>query len=132
MHRLLIAVLCVLTLSCGRPPAAPEPTPPNVVAAYLDGAEMQAETDAQRREILRALTDMLDKPAAELRQQRYADYQGNASAWPVTKTLTAHFVPRTPQALDPERFYQDVGKPEARAVIRRTIEEVRKALAPAS
>ena len=39
--------------------ASNSPVTRNVVARYLEGAELQAETDGQRREIARALQDML-------------------------------------------------------------------------
>lgn len=109
--------------------ASNSPSTRNVVARYLEGAELQAETDGQRREIARALQDMLDLPVAELRKQRYSDHSGNAGAWTVTDLLPAYYVSRRPMKLDPERFYREVGQPEAKAIVRKQLRRIQKALA---
>lgn len=102
--------------------------PVNSVAKYLESAELQAETDSQRREIQRALTDMLEKPAVKLRAQKYADYQGTPNMWTLPRLLTAYFVPKTPQVLEPRLFYKDVSKPAAKVAIRSKLKEIRRAL----
>jgi len=101
----------------------------NMIARYLDGAELQAETDGQRREIARALQDILNIPVAELRKQRYSDYAGEATAWTVTDLLRAYFVPRQPMSVDPERFYREVGQPQAKAAVRKQLKRIQRALA---
>jgi hypothetical protein len=106
----------------------PLPNVENSVAAFLKNAERQSESDDQRREIQRALRDMLDKPPAELRRMHYADYSGSADAWPVTELLMRYFVPNPPAALDDDRFYQDVRAPEARDAIQHQLDEVTQAL----
>lgn len=108
--------------------ASSSPPTENVVARYLEGAEVQAETDGQRREIARALQDMLDLPGAELIKRRYSDYSGNAAAWTVTDLLRAYFVPRQPMKLDPERFYREVGQAQAKATIRKQLQGIQRAL----
>ncbi len=114
----------VLLCGCaGRQPA------PNVVAEFLANADRQYETEDQRTEIIRALDDMLRKPPAELRRQRYADYRGNRAAWPVTTLLERYFVPNPPRSWDLDAFYRDVAKPEAQAEIRRHLSALRKVTA---
>ena len=96
----------------------------NSVAAFLTNAEKQAETDDQRTEIQRALHDMVDKPPAELRRMRYADYTGKVNQWSIIQLLVHYFVPNPPAALDETKFYQDVQAPAARAAIRRQLDEL--------
>jgi len=107
---------------------APAPDKNNSVVAFLKSAERQSETDDQRKEIQRALRDMLDKSAAELRRTRYADYAGQADAWSITQLLEHYFVPNPPAVLDDQRFFQDVRAPAARAAIQRQLDEVTRAL----
>jgi len=113
---------------CACSPAAPSATHANTVAVYLDGAERQSETDLQRREIQRALHDMLEKSPAELRQVRYADYSGEVGRWSVTELLRHYFVPRAGVALDERRFFEEFREPAARAVIQRQLDAVNRTL----
>ncbi len=127
----LVAIGLLLT-RCGtpQPKAAASGTSSsvNTVARYLTGAELQVEDDGQRREIVRALEDMLHRPPPELRAQRYSDYRGNANAWSVTDLLPHYFVPREPMVLEPQRFYQEVAQAEAKVAIQQQLENVRSRL----
>ena len=120
----MAGLVCVglLVTRCGTPSHV------NTVARYLTGAELQAEDDGQRREIARALDDMIQRSTPELRTRRYADYQGRASAWSVTDVLQHYFVPREPMTLESQRFYEDVGQAEARAAIQQQLDRVRSRL----
>jgi hypothetical protein len=98
----------------------------NVVAQYLNHADRQYETSEQRTEIIRALEDMLGKTPEALRTQRYADYQGNKNAWPITTLLERYFVPvRPPKRWSVDAFYRDVPKPEARQAIRQQLAAIK-------
>jgi hypothetical protein len=99
----------------------------NSVAVFLEKAERQTETEEQRLEVHRALSDMLTKTPVELRQTRYADYTGKANQWPVTQLLQRYFVPSPPAALDEARFYRDVQAPTARAAVQHQIDELSRA-----
>jgi len=124
---LLASVQCACKRDNGSPPSTAV-TGENSVAAFLKNAERQTETDEQRREVQRALHDMLGKPPAELRQIRYADYTGQVNKWSITELLQHYFVPNPPAALDETRFYQDVHAPAARAAIQHKLDEVSRAL----
>ena len=100
----------------------------SAVARYLDGAELQAETDAQLRTVKRALVDMLRLPPAALKKQRYPDYQGHAQKWTARQVLEHHFVPTTPMSLTDESLVNECSKREARAAIRRQLVDVEDAL----
>lgn len=117
---LLFVVAC--TIACARHPQ------PNTVVRFLDGADRQAENDDQQREIQRALQDMLSKTPEELRQQRYADYQGHKNSWDVITLLHKYFVANKLKTLDPDRFYEDVSKPEAKSAVRRQLDSLRQDL----
>jgi hypothetical protein len=125
---LLLLAALILGYLGGHAVSAPAVAASNSVAAFFSHAERQAETDDQRREIQRALRDMLGKTPAELRQLRYADYEGKPQAWSVTELLQRYFVPRPPMKLSEERFYKDVTAPNARAAIRRQLDAVTRAL----
>jgi hypothetical protein len=116
--RILLLIVALALAACGAQPGSG-----NSVAAYLENAQVQAETDAQRLQVRRALTDIIEKPASDLRAQRYRDHSG-AQAWLVSDVLRAHVVPSTPQALDPERFFDDAAKPEAKQAARKVLERM--------
>jgi hypothetical protein len=111
--------------SCSRPGASQAE---NTVVAYLDGAELQAETDAQRQEVYRALTDLLEKTPAELRQARYADTQGAANRRTIVEVIRAHFVPPRPVPIEEEQFTADASTQPAKDVIRRHRDKLGDAL----
>jgi hypothetical protein len=94
----------------------------------LSDAERQTETDEQRREIQRALQDMLEKSPSELRQIRYPDYTGRENKWSVIQLLQHYFVPNPPSTLDEAHFFEQVGTPLARAAIQRQLDAVNRAL----
>jgi hypothetical protein len=114
-------VLAVILTSCSQWRHADSIERPNVLAQYLNGAERQSETDEQRNDIRRALTDMLEKDPSILRTLRYPDYQGNPSAWSIVDVLRKYFVPIQPMQLDPELVYRDVSMPAAKEAIRRQL-----------
>ena len=130
VNKICLILVTLMSVSCAPIVGAQVKSkhPLNSVATYLEHAEIQAETDEQRQEIRRALSDMLKEPTAELRTRRYADYQGTPNMWSITRLLTAYFVPQTPQSLEPKRFYEDVGKPEAKSAIQRQLDEISRAL----
>jgi hypothetical protein len=99
--------------SASSTPAATE----NSVAAFLKDADRQSETDEQRKEIRRALQDMLEKSPNELRRTRYSDYQGRPKKWSIVELLNHYFVPSPMVALDDRDFFRDFRSPAARAAI---------------
>lgn len=98
----------------------------NSVVAWLTGAEIQAETDAQRAELRRGLQDMLKLPPDKLRQRRYAAADGTPAARSLPELLTGHLVPRTPQALDERRIYDDTRSPAAQRAVRRVLSQLKR------
>jgi hypothetical protein len=121
----LSRIAAIVVLLLGGLSAATAAT--NVVAQFLNHADRQYETSEQRTEIIHALEDMLGKPPAALRTQRYADYQGNKNAWPITTLLERYFVPvKPPKGWSVDAFYRDVPKPEARHAIREQLLAIKK------
>lgn len=124
---LLVLALFALAPACGTSaPPVPAAPPPNPIVTYLRGAELQAEDDAQRANIHRALEDLAALPAAELRARRYADYQGTPDAWDLPRVLRSHFVPsdasRAGIVDDPDAFWAAADSDEARAVAREMLD----------
>ena len=97
---------------------------PNNVVIFFKNAEIQAETDEQRQEIKLVLLDMLNLTADELRIRKYPDYQNNSNQWDVIKFANSYFVPASPQVLAADTFFEDLEKPEARAVIQQLINSI--------
>ena len=94
-------VLTLLLAGCGERQAAPEQddsgaaTTENDIAAYLRDAEIQAETDGQRRTLREALEDLIEQPDAELLAARYAGPDGPTQR-DVAQVLRAHIAPARP------------------------------------
>ena len=98
---------------------------PNQVVEYLDGAERQAETDEQRRELLRALEDLRTLDPATLKQRHYADYEDKPGQWTLVQVLQKYFVPRKPCAID-EGLYWDAQSKRAREVVEQQARALRE------
>lgn len=101
---LLAAIAFLLTACAGWQPVA--------LARYLEHAEIQAETDAQRAVVGHALDDMLRLQAAKLRTIRYGE---SRSALP--GLLRAHLVPSAPVSVEDEEFYLQTGDSRVRSAI---------------
>jgi hypothetical protein len=97
----------------------------NQVVIYLDRAERQAETDAQRREMLHALDDLRSLDALALGQRRYADYENRPGQWTLVQLMQKYFVPRQPCSIDEETFYRHAQASEARKVVEQHIHALR-------
>jgi hypothetical protein len=129
---LFLIVLTLTSHSCQtgskQTASAPSNSPAtNVVAEFFSHADRQYETTGQKAEIIRALRDMSNKSAQELRSQRYADYQGVKDAWSLTDLIERYFVPSQPVPDWTESsFYRDVSKPEAQDAIRRQLADIEK------
>lgn len=119
-------LLAVTAIGCERSAVvvAAEPAKPaaiiaaNAVASYFTGAEIQAETDAQRAEVQRALVDILTLGVDELKAKRYADYAGAKDKRTVLEIVADHVVPATPKRLDASAFFADVKSAQAQAAVR--------------
>ena len=96
----------------------------NHVVVFLTGAERQVETDAQKEEIRHAFRDLLSLPPSQVKDRRYADYQGQPGSWTAPQLIEKYYVPAKPMGLDNDRFYRDVAAPEARAVIEKLLKDL--------
>ena len=117
---LLVALLIATFLLSGQWGKAASKTKFNPVAQYLSGAEIQGEP-SQTSNIKRALRDMLTLSEKELRQQRYADYEGHEGRWTAEDVVHRHIVPlRGSDDLGPN-FYHDVKEPSAQAAVQQLL-----------
>jgi hypothetical protein len=103
----------------------------NALVVYLRGAEVQAETDAQRRELRRALADLLERPAAEWAARRYAGARGEPGQRDMVQVLRAHLLPAAPLSLDTDDLKASAGQPAARAALRELVDRLDRDLAAA-
>ena len=137
---LALGLAVALTAGCGPRPAEPRlgPAAPmpdaaaeqaaTAVATYLADAELQAETDAQRQELRRALTDLLERPASALAAARYAGPDGTPGQRDLAAVLRGHLVPRSPRPLDQATLLAAQGHPKLAEAVRLHL----TALGPAS
>lgn len=93
----------------------------NALAIYLQGAEIQVETDGQRSELRRALNDLQALPAAELRVARYAGADGRAAQRDIVQVLRGHVVPTAPRGLDMTQLLIDRETAAGRAALGDTL-----------
>ena len=100
----------------------------NTVAVFFQQAELQAESDEQRKEVRMVLSGLLELPVEQLKEKKYPDYQGHADQWDILKFLHAYFVPAKPQQLSAEQFYRDLPRPEARKAIQDQLDHLNHSL----
>jgi len=138
-HGALLLASALAVAACGeRSPAPPAPVPAasavqaSGLATWLRGAEVQAETDAQRRELRRALADLATKPVGELRALRYAGPGGEPGQRDLVQVLRAHLLPGAGVPLDAERLLSDAAQPDARAALHDKMAEIDRGLTAAS
>lgn len=111
----LFVVTCLVTGCQGLQPKK------NIVVLFLEGAELQIETQGQLQELEHALQDMLRLPPKQLRERRYSDYQMNEGVWTLTQILSAYFLPQRPLSIDFERFYADAATDAARSIVKKKL-----------
>jgi len=152
--RRIAAVACALAVgvlaACGERPASSRVAPPAstvaapagvsgpasaasaiaaaqtgaALVAYLQGAEIQAETDAQRDVLRRALRDLASLPPAELRAARYPSSDGRPAQRDVVQVLRSHLVPARPQAVDLDALLVGRESEAGRAALGETLARV--------
>lgn len=93
------------------------------VAKFFTGVEVQAETDAQRRQVLSVLTDMDRQPIQVLRDRRYVDDAGIAGRWSLLDAVKHHFVPSENVRLTEEVLFLGLQQDAARSAVRRVLND---------
>lgn len=137
-RRLLLRNLFVLSVAMGCRQSAPADTgkPQTPVASeakvqaavtaldsYFEDAEIQAEDQAQREEVLRALRDMTSLSAESVRERRYADYSGTPNRWTLAEVLKHHVFSPSNVTLTDEVLVNALTTDEAKASMRRVLSE---------
>jgi hypothetical protein len=129
----LLAFGCLVACRHGASlPSSTVDAPPSVnqVVAYLDGAELQVETEQQAREVLRALEDLRTLSPSALAARRYAGYAMEPAIWRLPELLSKYFVPREMTPLNESALYRDAQDPKARAVVSRHIQAIQADRSP--
>ena len=93
---------------------------------FLEGAQVQYESEAQRLTILGALEDVLALSVQDLKGRRYRDDQGTEGQWDLRTLVTRHLVPDSREKSPGFHFYSDLKSPEVMARIETMVEELRK------
>jgi hypothetical protein len=118
---LCVAIGILVGGCCGRSLAETPRSVSNHVAAFLNNAERQTETDEQRVVVRGALGDMLRNGPFQLKLIRYPDYSGTPNMWSITELLEHYFVPSHPMSIDQDAFYRDVASPDAKQAIQKQL-----------
>ncbi len=133
MSRTFLAVLAAVLAACLLPGCSERRTDAaasaataasaasNTLVVYLRGAEIQAETDAQRDTLRQALRDLQTLPAGELRTARYAGAHGQPAQRNLAQVLRGHLVPAAPQTLELEPLLTERETEAGRAALRETL-----------
>ncbi len=96
-------------------------TKENLVVSFLEGAELQIETQDQQRELEQALEDMLQLSPKELKKRRYGDYRTTQGMWTLTQILYAYFLQPRPLTIDSDRFYDHVATSAGRSIVEKKL-----------
>ena len=85
---------------------------------YLNGAELQVETDDQRQEIKKALQNMLNLSPEVLKKKRYKNYRIEENQWTLVELLQAYYFPSKPMALEHDiSLYRETSDPKVRQIV---------------
>lgn len=94
------------------------PARENRVVTFLTVAELQIETADQRKELKRALEDILKLSPEQLQKRRYANYRMENGVWTLPKILSAYYLPNKPMLIDSGHFYRDVSTKKSKSVVK--------------
>lgn len=110
--RLAAGGALVLLAACA---SAMEPT---ALMHFVDGAEVQAETDRQACDLALALREIASGPASRVMGLRYRDASGKAAEWTAADVLTGYLVPPEPaEAEHSEAFYLGATDPATKVAV---------------
>ena len=95
----------------------------NTTLDYLEDVEIQYETEAHGKNIIKALNDAITLPEDELIKKRYDDDQGNKEKWDMRTLIHRHFVPNAKKTLEDD-FYKEVKSAPVQERIRQILKEL--------
>lgn len=98
---------------------------PSPLESYLEGAEFQAEDEAQRKNFVQALNDALDLPPSQLQQRRYSDYQGHSGRWDLPTLFRKHLVPSRSGLSLGDNFFEELKQARVQKQLRALRERLR-------
>ena len=90
----------------------------NSVMDYLQGAEIQYETDQQRETLVSAMGDALSLSAEQLKTKKYRDFLGKENQWDLPTLINKYFVPNQAEKTLGNNFYHDLKTKEAQTEIK--------------
>ena len=99
----------------------------SVTEQYFESAEVQAENDMQRQNVLTMLEDLSSKDPNVISQLRYPDYSGNTT-WKAIDVIKHQIVPDKSVYLSEDILYKDLKKSKNRKVIRQFLNKYKARL----
>jgi len=93
--------------------------------SYLDNVEIQYETEEQKKNIKKALNDILTLNTEELKKQRYDDYRGNKNQWDIITLIMRYFVPDEKNKTLGNNFYKEIKKNNVKAKIKKILRSLK-------
>ena len=105
---LLVLFAAIISSSCANK---------SVTEQYFENAEVQAENDMQRHNVLTVLEDLSNKDPNVVFNLRYPDYLGNTT-WKAIDVVKHHILPGKPVYLSEYILYKDLSNSKNREIIK--------------
>jgi hypothetical protein len=77
---------------------------------FFYNVEVQYETDFQRKEIIKAINDMLTLDTVSLKTKKYSNFNQEAEFWTIEVLIYRYFVPDAQNKTLGDNFYSDIKK----------------------
>jgi hypothetical protein len=75
---------------------------------FFYNVEVQFDTDFQRKEIIKALNDMLTLDTVSLKNKKYSNYNQEGEFWTITELIYKYFVPDDQNKTLGDNFFSDI------------------------
>lgn len=99
---------------------------PNNLYNYLKEAEVQYETDSQKKDIIEALEDSINLPPSSLEKKLYSNYRGELQKWNLITVIEKYFVPNKKNFLNEKTFYKEVKSLEGQKILVNWLKKIKK------
>jgi hypothetical protein len=81
--------------------------------------EVQCDTDFQRKEIIKALNDMLTLDTISLKNKKYSNYNQEGEFWTITELIHKYFVPDDQNKTLGDNFFSEIKKSNVRNILKK-------------
>ena len=84
---------------------------------YFCNAEIQYETDFQKKVIVEAINDLIKLDSTQLKSKRYSNYNQKGEFWNITELINKYFVPDKKGMTLGDNFFLEVRDKEVQDVL---------------